>query len=141
MFGYSYIIISFFAKEEGKIRQASFVVCVVAFLYVGLSFAFFSTIFAVQPDVHRPESIRTHTIPFTNFMIALTVLALLVTWFGENVAWKHMKLPKFFFYVNRWVHQSTASGVFDLFIYALGVTYMEVIITFLWPIYIFWGQV
>ena len=74
-----------------KITQKEFVIYTYAFLYFALSAAMFSTIFAVQPDPGNPDTIIIHTLPFTNLIIALTVLQIAVTWFGRTVSWKGLK--------------------------------------------------
>ena len=68
--------------------------------YVGLSVIFVSTIFAVQPEKGDAVSIRVHTIPYTNLTVALAVLAIMVTWFGEKVAWVGLDLFPFFSQIN-----------------------------------------
>ena len=68
--------------------------------YVGLSFIIFTTIFAVQPEKGDTVSIRAHTIPYTNMTVALAVLAVLVTWFGEKVAWVGLDLFPFLAQIN-----------------------------------------
>ena len=42
-----------------------------------------------------------HTIPYSNFCVALFVLAVIVTWFGEKVAWDGLGIPSWLLYVNR----------------------------------------
>ena len=79
------------ALEENKITQKEFVIYTYSFLYFALSAAMFSTIFAVQPDPGNPDTIMIHTLPFTNLIIALTVLQIAVTWFGRTVSWKGLK--------------------------------------------------
>ena len=92
---YQYSIVSVFrawmALLENKITQKEFVFYTYAFLYFALSAAVFSTIFAVQPDPGNPATIIIHTLPFTNLIIALTVLQIAVTWFGRSVSWKGLK--------------------------------------------------
>ena len=92
---YQYAIVSvlraWMALEENKITQKEFVIYTYAFLYFALSAAMFSTIFAVQPDPGNPDTIIIHTLPFTNLIIALTVLQIAVTWFGRTVSWKGLK--------------------------------------------------
>ena len=92
---YQYAIVSVFrawmALEENKITQKEFLIYTYAFLYFALSAAVFSTIFAVQPDPGNPATIIIHTLPFTNLIIALTVLQIAVTWFGRTVSWKGLK--------------------------------------------------
>ena len=92
---YQYAIVSVFrawmALEENKITQKEFLIYTYAFLYFALSAAVFSTIFAVQPDPGNPATIIIHTLPFTNLIIALTVLQIAVTWFGRSVSWKGLK--------------------------------------------------
>ena len=105
---YGYVIVSLFrvwvAKEEGKIQQRSFVLWIIASAYVVISFAFLSTIFAVKAIAKDSHTLNLHTVPYTNILIALFVLDVQVTWFGEKVAWKDMKLPKCFLYFNRYVN-------------------------------------
>ena len=92
---YQYAIVSvlraWMALEENKITQKEFVIYTYAFLYFALSAAMFSTIFAVQPNPGNPDTIIIHTLPFTNLIIALTVLQIAVTWFGRTVSWKGLK--------------------------------------------------
>ena len=96
-FIYMYVIAIVFrawiAKEEGKLSCCSFGVFTSAFVYIALSMSYFSTIFAVQPNPEgtREEMIRSismHTIPYTNLMIALCVLQVVVTWFNIQISWK-----------------------------------------------------
>jgi len=104
MFAYFYAIAWIFrvwiTKEEGKVSRSAFVGYCIGFSYVVLSFIFFTTIFAVQPDPSDPHSMRIHTVPYTNFMIALWVLAVMVTWYGDHVGWRTMGLPRWFFIMN-----------------------------------------
>jgi len=104
MFAYLYAIAWIFrvwiTMEEGKVSRCSFVGYCIGFSYVVLSFIFFTTIFAVQPDPSKPITIRIHTVPFTNFMVGLWVMAVMVTWYGDHVAWKNMGLPRWFFIMN-----------------------------------------
>ena len=59
-----------------------------------------------------------HTAPYTNLTVALFALAILVKWFGENVAWVNLGIPKILIYVNRMmiVFQviSTATKIFQV---------------------------
>lgn len=95
---YQYSIVSVFrawiAKEENEISDVSFILYSCVFVYVSLSAAIFSTIFAVQPDLKNPHTVLIHTIPFTNLIVALTVLQITVTWFGVKVSWKDLNAPK-----------------------------------------------
>ena len=68
--------------------------------YVGLSLISLSTIFAVQPEMGDAVTIRVHSLPFTNLTVALAVLAVLVTWFGEKVAWAGLYFFPFFKQIN-----------------------------------------
>ena len=68
--------------------------------YVGLSVIIFSTVFAVQPEKGDAVLIRAHSIPYINLMVALAVLAIMVTWFGEKVAWVGLDLFPFFSQIN-----------------------------------------
>ena len=79
---------------------ASFIGYIVGMTYVGLSVIIFTTIFAVQPEKGDAVSIRAHTIPYTNLTVALAVLAVLVTWFGEKVAWVGLDLFPFLAQIN-----------------------------------------
>lgn len=107
MFIYAYAIVSIFrvwvAKEEGKLAHYSFILYVVGFSYVVLSFIVFTTCFSVQPSATDLNKMRIHTAPFTNLIVALWVLSVLVTWFGEKVAWKNVGLPSAVFYFNRFM--------------------------------------
>lgn len=69
-------------------------------VYVALSLIVFTTIFAVQPDINNPVTIKIHTAPYTNLQAALAVLAVMVTWFGEAVAWKGIDLFPGFSIIN-----------------------------------------
>ena len=103
---HAYAIVSVFrvwvATEEGKVSKAAFIAYVIGFFYVLISFTIFTTVFAVQPIAHDPSSMRIHTAPYTNLIVALWVLAVLVTWFGDKIAWKHLDIPRGMFIVN-WV--------------------------------------
>ena len=97
-----YSILSVFrawiAKLENKISCISFILYSCVFGYFCLSAAIFSTIFSVQPDVDKPETLFLHTLPFTNLIISLTLLQIAVTWFGQRVSWKdfrhHLKISR-----------------------------------------------
>ena len=62
-----------------------------------------SIIFAVQPDRRNPESVLYHTIPYINFKLAMCILQMAVVWFGAKVAWKDLKVQKYFIAVS-WLH-------------------------------------
>ena len=89
---YKYSLLSVFrawiAKLENKISGRAFLFYCMSFIYFCFSAAIFSTIFAIQPDPQDPKTIVIHTIPFTNFVISITILQIAVTWFGRNVSWK-----------------------------------------------------
>ena len=95
--GYKYTIMAIFrawvAKEEEKISGVSFVFYLCAFIYYFISLVIFSTIFAVPPT--DKTTIFVHTLPYTNIIIALTVVQIAVTWFGVNVAWIELNTSKF----------------------------------------------
>ena len=84
-----YAILSVFrawiSKEEKKITKLAFTMYSLVFLYFTLSAAVFSTSIAVQPDLKKPVTIKLHTLPFTNLVLALTVLQISITWFGFEV--------------------------------------------------------
>jgi len=82
------------------VSRCAFVGYCVGFSYVVLSFIFFTTCFAVQPDMEKPYTMTIHTVPYTNLMIALWVMAVMVTKFGDQVAWKGMGLPCWFSNTN-----------------------------------------
>ena len=92
---YKYSFCSIFrawiARLENKISGVAFFFYSSAFAYFFVSALIFSTIFAVQPNPNDPITILIHTIPFTNLVIALTILQIAVTWFGRNVSWKNMR--------------------------------------------------
>ena len=92
---FQYCILSVFrawiAKLENKITGKSFALYFSVFSYFFLSTAVFSTIFAIQPDIQKPNTILIHTLLFTNLIIALSLLQVAVTWFGRNVSWKELK--------------------------------------------------
>ena len=92
---YKYSFCSIFrawiARLENKISGFAFFFYSSAFAYFFVSALVFSTIFAVQPDPNNPNTILIHTVPFTNLVIALTILQIAVTWFGRNVCWKGMR--------------------------------------------------
>ena len=89
---YKYSLLSVFrawiARLENKISGRAFFIYCISFIYFCFSAAIFSTIFAVQPDPKDPKTIVIHTLPFTNFVISITILQIAVTWFGRNVSWK-----------------------------------------------------
>ena len=95
---YQYLIVSLFrawiAKEENKISRVSFIAYSCVFIYLGLSGVIFSTVFAVKPDLTTPHTMRIHTLPFTNLIIALACLQISVTWFGVRVSWTELNAPK-----------------------------------------------
>ena len=105
IFMYGYAIASVFrvwvAKEEGKVSYRALIVYIACFIYIVLSIIVFTTCLSVQPDPLKPYTIRIHTAPYTNLTIAVWVLAVIVTWFGETVAWTDVGLPKFYFIFNR----------------------------------------
>ena len=85
------IIRAWIAKLDNKISSLGFLLYSASFFYCCFSAAFFSTIFAVQPNTDDPNTIIVHTVPFTNFIISLTLLQIAVTWFGRNVSWKGLR--------------------------------------------------
>ena len=97
---FQYCIVSIFrawiALGEKKISTCSFGMYTCTFIYTFCSSLFFATSFAVQPDLRKQETIALHTIPFTNIVIALTLLQIAITWFGFNVSWNGMTTPKWF---------------------------------------------
>ena len=103
---YAYVFASIFrawiSKEEKKITRLSFKLYCGAFVYFAVSISFFSTIFAVTPDLEYPNTIYIHTVPFINVIVAFTVLQIAVTWFGFKVAWtkKELRAPKWLRYVS-----------------------------------------
>jgi len=105
VFVYAYAIVWLFrvwiAMEEQNVSRCSFVGYCIGFSYVVLSFIFFTTVFAVQPERQTPNTMVIHTVPFTNFMIALWVMAVMITHFGNEFVWKNMGLPRWFFVMNR----------------------------------------
>jgi len=88
------------AMEEQHVSRCAFVGYCIGFSYVFLSFHFFSTIFAVSPDTEEESTMSIHTIPYINLQVALWVMAVMVTKFGDQVAWKHMGLPCWFSNTN-----------------------------------------
>lgn len=94
LYCFASIFRAWIAKEEKKISGLSFKVYCAAFIYAVTSASFFSTIFAVKPNLKHPKSIVVHTIPFTAVTIALCVVQVAVTWFGNKVAWVELKHPK-----------------------------------------------
>lgn len=84
-----------------QVTQKFFVGYIVGMSYVGISLIVFTTSFVVHPDLEKPNTILIHTLPFTNMMIALAVLAVKVEWFGETVAWKGIDLFRGFSIINR----------------------------------------
>ena len=48
----------------------------------------------------KPITVKIHTAPYTNFTVALFVMSILITWFGEKVAWQGV-LPKYMITANR----------------------------------------
>ena len=73
------------SKEEKKISKMAFILYTLVFVYFTLSAAVFATSVAVQPDLTNPITIKLHTLPFTNLVLALTVLQISITWFGFEV--------------------------------------------------------
>ena len=104
IFAYLYAMAMIFrawvSKAEGKIHQWEFLVFTSAIVYFALSMSFFSTIFAVQPDLENPDTISVHTVPYTNLMIALAVLQIAVTWYGFKVSWAQMNMPSWLYCVS-----------------------------------------
>ena len=72
----------------------SFISYTLVFIYFNVSLAIFSTSLAIQPDLNKPTTIILHTLPFTNFIVALTCLQVAITWFGYTVSWKGLNIPK-----------------------------------------------
>ena len=93
IFQYSSLSIfrAWIAKLENKISGIPFLIYTGIFIYFTLSAAVFSTIFAVQPDPTQPKTVLIHTLPFTNFIVSLTITQVAVTWFGIKVSWVKMK--------------------------------------------------
>ena len=57
-----------------------------------------------------------HSTPYTNLVVALFVLAVLVTWFGEKVAWDNLDISIKLISVNRFfVVVQTVSSIMKLF--------------------------
>ena len=65
-----------------------------ALLYFAISISFFTTIFAVAPNLKDANTIKVHTVPYLNIAIALCVLQVAVTWFGVKVSWDCLQAPK-----------------------------------------------
>ena len=74
------------SKEEKRISKFAFSIYSIVFVYFTISTAIFSTSIAVQPDLEKPETIKLHTLPFTNMVVALTVLQISISWFGIQVS-------------------------------------------------------
>ena len=93
-----YAILSVFrawiSKEEKKISKFAFILYSLVFVYFTLSAAVFSTSIAVQPDLKKPVTIKLHTLPYTNLVMALTVLQISITWFGFEVKRNQLKMIK-----------------------------------------------
>jgi len=104
MFGNVYALVWIFrvwvAMEEQHVSRCAFVGYCIGFFYVVLSCIFFTTIFAVQPDREEPNTMIVHATPYVNLQVALWVLAVMVTKFGDQVAWKDMGLPCWFYNAN-----------------------------------------
>ena len=79
------ILRAWISKEEKKISRLAFILYSLVFVYFTLSAAIFSTSIAIQPDLKRPETIKLHTLPFTNLVMALTLLQISIAWFGFEV--------------------------------------------------------
>ena len=82
------------AKEENKMSTFSFISYTLIFVYFNVSIVVFSTSLAIQPDLNKPTTIILHTLPFTNFIVALTFFQVAITWFGFRVSWKGLNIPK-----------------------------------------------
>ena len=84
-----YAILSVFrawiSKEEKKITKFAFITYSLVFVYFTLSAVVLNTTMAVQPDLKKPVTIKLHTLPFTNLVMALSVLQISITWFGFEV--------------------------------------------------------
>ena len=78
--------------KGNNISDCSFILYALVFVYFCLSSLIFATIFAVQPDVNNWKKLQTtyilHTAPFTNFIVAITLLQIATAWFGHKVSYK-----------------------------------------------------
>ena len=98
---YLYVIAAIFrawiSKEENRISNLAFKIYSGVLVYFALSISFFSTIFAVPPNLGEgSETVQIHTLPYSNLCVALCSLQICVTWFGVNVAWTELNAPKLF---------------------------------------------
>ena len=98
--GVVYVVLGIFrvrvACLEKKLRKCEELLLIIAYVYVGLSFVYFSVPFAVQPDRAAPITMVMHTIPYINFKVCQCVLQMIVVYFGVKVAWVGLKFPRWF---------------------------------------------
>ena len=81
---------------EKKLTKSEEVLLILAYVYVALSFVYFSAIFAVRPERENPVTMVVHSIPYLNFKISFCVLQVAVVYFGLKVAWVDLKFPRWF---------------------------------------------
>ena len=80
---------------EKKLTKREEVLLILAYVYVALSFVYFTAIFAVRPERENPTTMIVHSIPYLNFKITFCVLQVAVV-FGLKVAWVDLKFPRWF---------------------------------------------
>lgn len=73
------------------ISRAEYAIVTLAIFYQILSFWFFSTIFAVQP--HDLHTLRIHTVPYTNLVLSLAVMAMTNIWYAWKVGYGNFGFP------------------------------------------------
>ena len=75
------------SMREDKIDNVFFVVYSLIFTYFFTSTLVFAIVFAIQPDLKNPDTIKVHTFPFTNVIFAIMLLQMMITWFDLKVSW------------------------------------------------------
>lgn len=86
---------------------------------------FFSTIFAVQP--HDLHTLRIHTIPFTNLIVSLSVMAMTNAWYGWRVGYDNFELPRW----QRWMQLCWAVSL--LFVSTQQVIHQAYVLVYGYP--------
>ena len=79
---------------ENKISSNSFIMYFVVHLYFFLSSLAFAICFSIQPDINNPETIKVHTFPFTNLVLSMMLLHIMIAWFDNKVAMLETNFPK-----------------------------------------------
>jgi len=84
------------AYLERKLTRCAFVLLIIAYVYVAFSIILFSIAFAVQPEREKHETMVVHTFSYLNWKLMYAILQVAVVYFGINVSWKNLSIPRWF---------------------------------------------